>query len=62
MCLQQQVLAEKEDNVANLFERCQKSNVSNHTCTNMCPVEKAKAVNDMKKERLKYAPWFCDSV
>ena len=58
MCLQQQVLAEKEDNVANLSERCQKSNVSNHTCTNMCPVEKAKAVNDMKKERLNMHPGF----
>lgn len=58
MCLQRQALAEKEGNVANLSERCQKSNGSNHTCTNMSPVEKANAINDMKKERSNMIPGF----
>ena len=58
MCLQRQVLAEKEGNVAKLSERCQKSNGSNHTCTNMCPVEKANAIRDMKKERSNMNPGF----
>ena len=58
MCLQRQVLAEKEGNVAKLSERCQKSNGSNHTCTNMCSVEKANAIRDRKKERSNMNPGF----